>query len=85
MSAWLERAISTYNYHCSKLEKHEGWTIEDTSKILRRSLGSISEDILIASWFRTHENKIRECKYAKDALEFIRSNKKRMMTEICLD
>lgn len=79
---WLERAVDTYNFHCRKSKDSESWKIQDTAKALKRSLGGISEDILIASWVRTHESKIKEFKYAKDALEFIRGRKKRMMTEI---
>ena len=81
---WLERAVSTYNYHCQQLNEDESWTIEDTAKSLRRSSGGISEDLLIASYLRTHRDKIKEFKYAYQALEFIRSRKKRMMTEIDL-
>lgn len=81
---WVDRAITTYNYHCSKLKENEDWTIEQTASTLRRSIGSISEDLLIASWLRTHEIKIKEFKYAYQALAFIRDKKKRMMTEIIL-
>ena len=82
---WLERAVSTYNYHIGRLKEDESHTIEDTAKELRRSSGGISEDLLIASWLRTHEDKIKSFKYAKDALDFIRGKKKRMLTEIHLD
>lgn len=82
---WLERAIQTHNYHCSKLKEDEGWTITDTSRTLKRSLGSICEDLLIAGWLRTHETKIRRFKYAYQALAFIRNERKHMMTEIRLE
>lgn len=82
---WLDRAISTYNFHCNKLKENEDWTIGQTARILKRSLGSICEDLLIASWLKTHEQKIKEFKYAKDALSFIRSRKRHLMTEIRLE
>jgi len=78
---WIDRAIHTYNYHCSKLREGEGWIITDTARALKRSTGSIGEDLLIASWLKTHENKIREFKYAYQALDFIRNKKRQMMIE----
>lgn len=84
--SWIDRAINTYNYHCQKLKEYENlnrnWLIEDTADALNRSLGSVSEDILIANWLKTHEDKIRSFKYAKDAIAFIREKKKKMFTEI---
>ena len=81
---WLERAVSTHNYHARKLKEDRTWTIEDTARSLARSMGAISEDLLIASWLKTHEQKIKEFKYQKDALSFIRDRKKHMMTELTL-
>lgn len=78
---WLERAVQTYNYHRIKVNAKEDWTLIDTADALGRSLGSVSEDVTIASWLKTHEKQIKSFKYAKDALEFIRNRKKRMMTE----
>jgi len=82
---WIDRAIQTYNYHCSKLREGEGWIITDTARALKRSTGSVGEDLLIASWLKMYGNKIREFKYAYQALEFIRNKKRQMMTEIHLD
>lgn len=81
---WLERAIDTHNYHCRKVREKPGWTQTDTANALGRSSGSVSEDMLIASWLRTHEDKIRSFKYAKDALAFIRDKEKSRMEEINL-
>lgn len=78
---WVDRAIFTHRYHVEKLKLHDNWTITDTAAALNRSLGSISEDLLIANWLKTHENKIRRFSYAKDALAFIRDEKKKRFTE----
>jgi hypothetical protein len=77
---WLDRAKDTYKFHRSHLISTEDWTLTKTAKALRRSLGSICEDILIAKWCRTHENQILKFEYARDALEFIRKKQKELNT-----
>jgi hypothetical protein len=81
---WLQRAVDTYNFHCCKLKEKPRWTQKDTADALGRSSGSISEDMLIASWLRTHEDKIKSFKYAKDCLAFIREKENARMEEIKL-
>lgn len=78
---FLEKAKETYAYHRSKLLSNDGWTISQTAKSLRRSLGSISEDLLIARWCRTHEKQLEKLKYAYEALEFIREKQKEQELE----
>jgi hypothetical protein len=48
------------------------WRVEDTAKTLNRSFGSVSQDLSVASWLRTHENKIAKCKTFTEAMEFVR-------------
>ncbi len=79
---WLQRAVETYNYHCTKVKEKPGWNQTDTAHALGRSSGSVSEDILIASWLRTHEDKLKGFKYAKDAIAFIRQREKERRTEV---
>lgn len=78
---WLERAINTQHFHVARLEEDYDWTLTNTAKALHRSVGSICEDLLIVSWLKTHEHKIKEFKYAYQALEYIRKHKKRMETQ----
>lgn len=77
---WLQRAKETYNFHIrhklDAADKDEKWSLAKTAKILRRSIGSISEDILIASWYKTHRVQLEKFEYAKDALEFIRKRER---------
>lgn len=80
-TTWWERAQATARYHANRMKANPSHTLTDTANELRRSLGSISEDILIAAWLITHERHLKEFKYAKDALAFIREKKKRMMVE----
>lgn len=69
---WLERAKETHRFH-SRKKRGGKWRIQDTAKALKRSLGSICEDLLIASWYKTHPDKIERFDYAKDALDWIRN------------
>ena len=73
---WLARALEIQAYHISCLKSDPNWTIEKTAKSLSRSLGSVSQDLLIASWLRSHEKQLRRCSSAREALQFIRSKRK---------
>ena len=75
---WMEKAKETYKYHRGKLIANDKWTTVQTAKLLKRSIGSISEDLLIARWCRTHEEKLKKYSYAYEALEFIREKQKEL-------
>jgi len=75
---WKERALSTAKYHSLKLKEDESWTIRDTADSLHRSVGSISEDILIANWYRTHPAAIDSFKTASAAMRWIKAKKREM-------
>lgn len=79
--AWLERAKETHRFHCQKKKENKKWRIQDTAKFLKRSLGSISEDLLIASWLKTHKSKIEHFDYAYEALAFIREKENDMLLD----
>jgi hypothetical protein len=73
---WLERAKETYKFHRSKLVSHDKWNLTATAKLLRRSIGSISEDLMIVRFCRHSEKKIERFEHRIQALEFIRSSNK---------
>jgi len=73
---WLEKAKETYRFHRSKLLSHEKWTSVKTAQALRRSIGSISEDLLIARWCKSHEKQLEKFSYTYEALEFIRKKQR---------
>lgn len=70
--SWLDRALAVYKLHAQCLKDDSGWTIQQTAVTLNRSIGSISQDLMIARWTFTHENQLRRFKSQRDALEFIR-------------
>ena len=78
---WVTKCIDIHNFHVSQLKSESNWTVEKTSHALNRSVGSVSQDLLIASWLRTHEKQLRRFRCAKDALEFIRDKKKEMKSQ----
>lgn len=73
---WLERAKQTYKYHRERLEGDEDWTLTQTAKNLRRSLGSICEDIAITKAHKKHPSEIEKFDYAYEALKYIRDIQK---------
>lgn len=73
---YITKAKETYNYHRSKLLANDKWTTVQTAKALRRSIGGVSEDLIIARWCRTHEKELEKFKYAYEALDFIRRKQK---------
>lgn len=75
---WIERARETYNFHVRKKHENDHWTLRDTAKALKRGLGPISEDLLIAHWLKTHKEKLEKFDYAKEALEWIRKEEKKL-------
>jgi len=75
---WITRCVEVHNFHVAQLKEESNWTVEKTAKALNRSVGSVSEDLLVASWLRTHEKQLKRFKCMKDALEFVRLRKKEM-------
>jgi len=75
---FLEKAKETYAFHRSKLLSNDKWSTTQTAKCLRRSIGSISEDCIIARACREYEEEIKKFKYSYQALEFIREKKKEL-------
>ena len=78
---WVDICVNIHNFHVSQVRDENGWTIEKTAKALQRSVGSVSQCLLLASWLKTHERQLRKFRNAKDALEFIRDKKREMKTQ----
>lgn len=77
---WQEKARETYKYHAQRVKENPKHRIVDTAKELKRSEGGVNEDIVIASWLRTHKQ-LEESKSRREALEFIRSRKHKLLIE----
>lgn len=73
---WIDRAIQIRKWHVQQCRDDSTWTISKTADALNRSIGSISQDILIAEWMMTHEKQIRRCGSMRDALAYIKGLKR---------
>jgi hypothetical protein len=74
---WQERVKEVSEFHKRKIRQDRNWAVRDTARELNRSVGSISEDIQLASWIQTHP-RLTELSKLSDALDFIRNKKKEM-------
>jgi len=79
---WIDIAIEIQYFHITQCKDEPDWTIEKTARNLNRSIGSVSQYLLIANWLKTHEKQIRRFKSINDALEFVRSRQREMRLEI---
>lgn len=77
---WITKCIDIHNFHVSQVKAESNWTVEKTARSLNRSVGSVSQDLLLASWLRTHDKQLKRFRNAKDALTFIRDKKREMKT-----
>lgn len=84
MQGWLKKAIETHNFHCEKLRNHKSWTLRDTSELLRRSLGAVSQDIQIARLYVENPSFFNSIEHVQDALEALRNRKRVPFTPIKL-
>jgi hypothetical protein len=75
---WLDRAVQVHNYHAGLCKKNPEWTIAKTAGDLNRSVGSVSQDITVAQWVRTHEKQLRRLRSMRDALDYIKNKKREM-------
>ena len=78
---WLARVKATHRFHTEKLRDNPKWTIAQTSKLLKRAIGPVSEELKVASWLRTHATHLEEFEFFHEAIEYIRERKHKMLTE----
>jgi hypothetical protein len=75
---WIERVEKTAHYHKERLKANSLHTLANTSKELNRSIGCISEDLMIYEWLKTHRKYLERLRSMREALEFVRERKKIM-------
>jgi len=72
---WLTQALHTAEFHrAQKLASKTKWTVTMTAKALKRSYGSVCEDLLIAKESKIYD--MEQFEFAFEALNFIRLKKK---------
>ncbi len=77
LTSWSKRAKETASFHAEKVRGNHRWTIEDTADELRRSEGSVNEDLILATFLKSHP-KIEDIDNIRDALKFVREKKLEM-------
>lgn len=73
--SWVERVKHVSVIHTSHLKENSKWTMDDTAKELNRSVGRISEDLMLARYMRTHP-RVETFRVVQDALEYCRKIKR---------
>ena len=72
---WLKSALETASYHKQqRLSHNKKWTLAMTAKALRRSIGPVCEDLMLARESKVYD--LEQFTYAYEALNFIRMKKK---------
>lgn len=75
---WIARVREIQSFHIEQLKENPDWTIQDTAFALQRSIGSVSQDLTLASFLKTHENQLSRFRHMKDALLYVRRLKNEM-------
>lgn len=76
--SWQLRVRQVNNFHLDHLKVDPKWRIEDTARELNRSIGRVSEDLMLAEWIRVdkHRVQLEKMKYINDALLYVRKMKR---------
>ncbi len=77
---WVDTAIQIHTFHVAQIKSEPQWTLEKTAKALNRSTGSVSEYLLLASFLHTYEKQLRRIKSVRDAIAFVRSKQREILT-----
>jgi hypothetical protein len=73
-TTWVERVKRVEEFHQRHLDEDKNWSIPKTADLLCRSVGGVCEDLMLASYLKTHPV-IEKFQYIKDALEYCRKKK----------
>lgn len=79
---WLDRAVQIHNFHVANQKEEPKWTLEKTAEALNMSTGSVSQNLTIARWVRTHEKQLRRFRSMRDGLNYIKNKQTEMNGEI---
>lgn len=72
---WVERAKKVERIHKSYLADDSTWTLAKTAKLLERSIGKVSEDLMLAEWIKKNP-RVERIRVIQDALDFVRQLKR---------
>jgi hypothetical protein len=72
--SWYERAVKVNQFHVEHIKQDGSWSYRDTAKELHMSVGTVCNDLTIASWLKTYPDLVN-LKTAAEALTFIKQKK----------
>lgn len=78
---WVKRVKQVAIYHASQLKDDESWRLEDTARELKRSVGRISEDLMLVRYMKTHP-RVETFENIRDAVEYCKKIKKQQRLEV---
>lgn len=73
---WLELAKEIHHFHVQQIKDEGRWTIEKTARMLNRSVGSVSQYLLIAEYYKVFEKDLKKVNGMKEAVEFIKQKQR---------
>lgn len=79
--SWVTRVKHVALYHTSQLKDDESWRLEDTARELKRSVGRISEDLMLVRYMKTHP-RVELFDNIRDAVEYCKKIKKQQRLEV---
>lgn len=68
---WRKKVLIVEFFHLLQLTKHPSWRVRDTAFVLNKSIGLISEDLMLAKAIQSGE--IEECTSRHKAIKLLRS------------
>lgn len=71
---WQERVRQVEMIHKNQLADNPKWGLRDTAAMLNRSLGKVSEDLMLAEWLKK-DDRVSRIRVIQDALDYVRKKK----------
>lgn len=79
---WIEKVTATCDFHREALRQAHNnntkWTLQSTATALNKSIGKISEQLMLGEALKTHRKQLEKFKNETDALEFWRQRRKEL-------
>lgn len=72
---WITRVRVTAIFYANQIKENPKYTLRDLQKDLNRSIGRLSEDLMLHSFMKTHP-KVETYRKVTDAVEYCRKLKK---------
>lgn len=79
---WIDKVQTVCDFHREALRQANNngtkWTLEATAKALGKSIGRVSEQLMLGEGLKTHRKQLEKFKNETDAVDFMRKRKKEL-------